>query len=131
MPPEKRKDYRLPKNFQVEVREFKFPLARQKTHEIFSVDISAGGLLVECGQNFAVGEKLQVKIFIASLNKYHPGFFKVFESDAGQHLQVIAEVVRSEERVPLTRYVLGLRFLDVDQDDWNALRKFIMKVKGK
>lgn len=129
MPSEKRKDYRLPKNFRVEVREFKFPLARQKTHEIFSVDISAGGLLVECGQNFAKGEKLQVKIFIASLNKYHPGFFKVFESDAGQYLQVIAEVVRSEERVPLSRYALGIRFVDVDHDDWNALRKFIVKAK--
>ena len=131
MPPEKRKHYRLPKNFRVELREFKFPLARQKAHEIFSVDISAGGLLVECGRNFAVGEKLQVKIFIASLNKYHPGFFKVFESDAGQYLQAIAEVVRSEERIPLTRYALGLRFLDVDHDDWNALRNFIMKARER
>ncbi len=122
---DKRKDFRLPKNFRVEIREFRFPLARQKSMEVSCGDISAGGMLVQSPQRFEVGTKLQVKIFIPSLNKYHPGFFKVFESDAGQHLQAIAEVVREEMIVPLTRYDLGIKFLDVDYDDWNALRTFI------
>ena len=29
--------------------------------------------------------------------------------------------------VPLTRYDLGIKFLDVDYDDWNALRTFISR----
>ncbi len=124
---DKRKDFRLPKNFRVEIREFRFPLARQKSMEVRCGDISAGGMLVQSPQRFEVGTKLQVKIFIPSLNKYHPSYFKVFESDAGQHLQAIAEVVREDTVVPLTRYDLGIKFLDVDYDDWNALRNFISR----
>jgi c-di-GMP-binding flagellar brake protein YcgR len=56
-------------------------------------------------------------------------FFKVFESDAGQFLQAIAEVVRVDEVVPFTSYHLGVRFLDIDHDDWNALRNFIAKAQ--
>jgi hypothetical protein len=82
---------------------------------------------VVCGQKFKDGDKLQVKIFIPSLNKFHSGYFKVFESDAGQYLQAIAEVVRIEEIMPLTRYKHGIRFLDVDFDDLQALRRFISR----
>ncbi|GAB6177979.1 PilZ domain-containing protein [Desulfobaculum senezii] len=124
---ERRREVRLPKNFRVELREFRFPLARQKKHEVSCADISASGMSVVCGQKFKDGDKLQVKIFIPSLNKFHSGYFKVFESDAGQYLQAIAEVVRIEEIMPLTRYKHGIRFLDVDFDDLQALRRFISR----
>jgi c-di-GMP-binding flagellar brake protein YcgR len=124
---DKRRHVRLPKEFRVEAGEFKFPLARQPKFELPCVDISAGGMRIETDRKFNVGDKLQVKIFIPSLNKYHPGFFKVFESDAGQYLQVIAEVVRVEEILPMSRYELGLRYLDVDLDDRKALHSFIRK----
>lgn len=127
MTAEQRRDLRLPKNFRVEVREFKFPLARQPKFEVSCADISAGGMKLECRKKFEAGTKLQVKIFIPSFNKYHPGFFKVFESDAGQFLQAIAEVVRVQDVVPLTSYAMGVKFLDVDQDDWTALRNFITR----
>jgi len=129
MSDDKRRDCRLEKNFRVEIREFRFPLAKQPSYEVQCADISAGGLLLECRKKFEIGDKLQVKIFIPSLNKYHPGFFKVFESDAGQFLQAIAEVVRADDLVPFTSYHLGIRFLDIDHDDWNALRNFISKAQ--
>lgn len=124
---DKRQHIRLPKNFRVEIKEFKFPLARQPKFEVQCTDISTGGMKVECSHKFGPETKLQVKIYIPSFNKYHPGFFKVFESDSGQYLQAITEVVRTEDIIPLTRYELGIKFLDVDHDDWKALRNFIMK----
>jgi len=127
MSSEKRRDLRLPKNFRVEIREFRFPLVRQPRFEVSCADISAGGMLLECRKKFEAETKLQVKIFIPSFNKYHPGFFKVFESDSGQFLQAIAEVVHVTDVVPLTSYALGIKFLDVDHDDWQALRNFITK----
>jgi c-di-GMP-binding flagellar brake protein YcgR len=117
----------LPKNFRVEIREFRFPLARQPKFEVKCLDISAGGMSFECRRKYEEQTKLQVKIFIPSFNKYHPGYFKVFESDAGQFLQAIAEVVHVKDIVPLTTYALGIKFLDVDYDDWQALRNFITK----
>lgn len=124
---EKRDHQRLRKPFEVEIREFSFPVQRQPTIQVHSADISGGGLLVHCSQRFAVGDKLQVTIYIPSLNKFHPGFFKVFESDIGQSLTAVAEVVRIQEVVPLRDYALGLKFLDIYEDDWRALENMVLK----
>ncbi|HDQ41091.1 MAG TPA: PilZ domain-containing protein [Desulfonatronum sp.] len=124
---EKRDHQRLRKPFQVEIRQFAFPVQKQPVIEVHSVDISGGGLLVHCSRKFTVGDKLHVTIYIPSLNKFHPGFFKVFESDLGQSLTAVAEVARIQEAVPQHDYALGLRFLDVYEDDWKALENMILK----
>lgn len=124
---EKRAHVRLSKPFAVSIKPFVFPLQRQPATEVHSVDISEGGLLVHCARRFHVGEKLQVTIFIPSLNKFHPGFFKVFESDLGQSLTAVAEVVRAQEIAMLRDYATGLKFLDIYEDDWQALRMLILK----
>ncbi len=113
----------------MEIQELLFPLSSQKKTRVESADISEGGLRVSCNRRFSNNQKVQVKVFIPSLNKYHPGFFKVFESDTGQFLQAVAEVAWAREVVPLVKYELGLRFVDVYEDDWQALRKLILKFK--
>jgi len=122
---DRRKFVRLPKNYKVEICELVFPLSRQKWYRLECVDISAGGLRIRSPQKFSPGQKVQVKIFIPRLNKFHPSFFKVFESDVGQYLQAVAEVGWVKEVLPLTRYELGLRFIDIYDDDWRALHNMI------
>jgi len=124
---EKRAHVRLSKPFAVSIKPFVFPLQRQSATQVHSVDISEGGLLVHCAKRFQVGDKLQVTIFIPSLNKFHPGFFKVFESDVGQSLTAVAEVVRIQEIATLRDYATGLKFLDIYEDDWQALRMLILR----
>lgn len=124
---EKRDHQRLCKPYRVEIREFAFPIQRQPAIEVHSADISGGGLLVHCSRRFSVGDKLQVTIDIPSLNKFHPGFFKVFESDVGQSLTAVAEVVRVQEVAALRDYAVGLKFLDIYEDDWKALENMILK----
>ncbi|NCC24563.1 MAG: PilZ domain-containing protein [Deltaproteobacteria bacterium] len=124
---ERRQHDRLPKSYTVEVREFIFPISRQPKVTMTCVDISSGGLAVLSPKRFEPGEKLQVKISIPRLNKYHSGFFKVFESDVGQYLQAVAQVAWTVEKVPFTSYSMGLEFLDVYEDDWKALSSLIKK----
>lgn len=124
---EKRDYQRLCKPYRVEISEVAFPIQRQPSIEVHSADISGGGLLVHCSRRFSVGDKLQVTIDIPSLNKFHPGFFKVFESDVGQSLTAVAEVVRVQEASPLHGYSIGLKFLDIYEDDWTALKNMILK----
>jgi c-di-GMP-binding flagellar brake protein YcgR len=124
---DKRAHDRLCKPFQVTIKPFAFPVQRQPGIDVHSADISAGGLRVHCNKRFSVGDTVQVTIFIPSLNKFHPGFFKCFESDTDQSLTAVAEVVHAEEIIPLSDYALGLKFLDVYEDDWQALRNLIVK----
>lgn len=122
---ERRKHSRLPKPYRLELAEFAFPLNQQPRIQATCEDVSAGGLAVVTSRKFDMGEKVQLRLYMARLNKFHPGFFKVFESDVDQSLQAVAEVVRVDEKIPLTRYVIGLRFTDVYEDDWRALHGLI------
>lgn len=122
---ERRQHTRLPKSYRLELAEFVFPLTDQPRISATCEDVSAGGLAVVAPRRFEVGDKVQVRLHMARLNKFHPGFFKVFESDVDQSLQAVAEVVRVVERIPFARYYLGLRFTDVYDDDWRALHGLI------
>jgi len=116
---ERREYTRLPRSFRVEIQKLAFPLHAHAAQVVQCVDISAGGLRLKCRDGFELGDKVQVRVFIPSLNKYHPGFMKVFESDTDQSLQAIGEVVRLDRGAGV--WTLGIRFVDVDQDDWKAL----------
>lgn len=127
MSQEDRREFnRLCKTFRVTLKKLEFPLAQQKDVVTQCLNISASGLLLECGIKYQIGDKLRVVIQIPSLNKFHPGFFKVFESDVEQNLTAVAEVVRSDGEVE-GRMKVGLRFVDVYEDDWKALHSMIMK----
>lgn len=123
---ERRQHSRLPKPYRLELAEFAFPLDSQKKYEASCEDVSAGGLAVTVPHRFEVGSKVLVRLYMSRLNKFHPGFFKVFESDVDQSLQAVAEVVRMEEVSPLQSYRLGLSFTDVYEDDWRALHGLIL-----
>ncbi|MFP4071158.1 MAG: PilZ domain-containing protein [Desulfovibrionales bacterium] len=124
---ERREYERLKRAFTVVLRRFEFPLASQQRIELRCRNISAGGILIDCPVRFQQGELVEATITIPSLNKFHPGFFKVFENDAEQNLVAVAEVVRSVERVPGVSHELGIRFKDVYEDDWKALQAMIRK----
>ncbi len=122
---DKRKYIRLPKPYKIEAKEIRLPLPREFAIESSCFDISEGGLCVPTSRNFPVGTKLQVKVFIPSLNKYSPSFFKVYENDVDQALSGIAEVTWCSPKGG--RYMTGMRFSDVDSDDTKALATLIRK----
>ena len=121
----RRRFVRLPKGYSVEINEFKFPMTDQERVAVTCSDISTGGVCVESAEAFAPGARLQVRVHIPRLNKFRPGFFKVYENDAEQYLQAIAEVAWSE---PMPGgHQLGLRFIDLDPDTGRALSGLISK----
>lgn len=121
---EKRKHVRLPKSYRVEAKEFKFPMTSQPYVEATCADISPGGICVESKNQFKQGERLQVRVCIPRLNKFMPGFFKYYENDAEQYINAIVEVAWVESSSGY--YLMGLRFLDLDQDIVKALQGLIV-----
>ncbi len=121
----RRRFVRLPKGYSVEINEFKFPITNQERVSATCSDISTGGVCLESPEAFEPGARLQVRVNIPRLNKFMPGFFKVYENDAEQYLQAIAEVAWSEP-VPGGHQV-GLRFIDLDPDTTRALTGLIKK----
>lgn len=122
---ERRQFVRLPKPFSVQAFEFTFPVSSQPRIETTCVDISSGGLCLESPARFDVGAKIQVKVNIPTLNKYSGGFFKHHENDMDQYLNAIAEIAWVEHAYG--KYIIGVKFLDIDWDTKQALSRLIDK----
>ncbi len=125
-----RREYqRLNKELKVEVRRFVFPIKSQRMISSRCLNISPGGLLLEISEPFSVGDKLQLTLYVPGLHRYHPSFFKVFESSVNQSLIAVAEVVRVERG--FGGYRVGVKFLNVYEDDWKALYNLLMRELSK
>jgi len=119
----KRRYMRLPRPYRVQARELVFPIAKDPLLDVNCNDISKGGLCVESRSPLPVGTRLHINVHIPLLNKFHSGFFKVYENDADQYFQTIADVawVKSSGG----RHLMGLRFVNADEDLCRALGKLV------
>jgi len=122
---DRREFQRLNKELEVEVRKFVYPLKNQGIIKTRCLNISPGGLLLDIPRRLNVGDKVQLTLYVPGLNKYHPSFFKVFESSVNQSLVAVAEVVRVELKGG--SYKVGIKFLNIYEDDWKALYNFLMR----
>jgi c-di-GMP-binding flagellar brake protein YcgR len=121
---DRRQYVRLEKPFTVSIKLFDFPPSEEVVEAVCR-NISAGGMLLESPRGVLQGSMVKATIHIPKLNKFHPGFFKVFENDFDQNLVALAEVIRSHE-LSGEVHELGLKFVDVYEDDWKALHNLIM-----
>lgn len=119
----KRQYLRLPRPYRVQARELVFPIAKDPLIDVNCNDISKGGLCVESASPLPVGTRLHISVHIPLLNKFSSGFFKVYENDAEQYFQAIADVawVRSRNGV----HLMGLQFVNADEELCKALGKLV------
>lgn len=120
---ENRRYVRLPKAYSVEIKKLRFPIAQEVDLESNSADISEGGICIESHMPFEIGGKMQVRVNIPLLNRFAPGFLKIYENDAEQYFMAIAEVVWC--RMVDERYMIGMQFINVDESQLRALSALI------
>lgn len=119
----KRQYLRLPRPYRVQARELVFPIAKDPLIDVPCNDISKGGLCVESQSPLPVGTRLHVSVHIPLLNKFSSGFFKVYENDAEQYFQAIADVAWVKNCNGA--YLLGLQFVNADEELCKALGKLV------
>jgi len=122
---EQRVFQRLPKTYPVEVIKLAFPMPTSGL-QTFCCDISVGGVCVEAeSAPFEKEESCQLKIQIPLLNKYAPGFFKVYENDADQYFTALGQVAWI--RPAAGKFLIGFKFVNVHSDQEAALEKLIKR----
>lgn len=119
----KRQYLRLPRPYRVQARELVFPIAKDPLLDVACTDISKGGLCVEAQTALPVGTRLHINVHIPLLNKFSSSFFKVYENDAEQYFQAIADVAWVKPSGGA--FLMGLRFINADEDLCHALGKLV------
>lgn len=116
---QRRADFRIAVNVPVEVLYFYRDGVPVAACTMNSVDLSAGGVKIETGEEFKVGEEYQMVIVLPS-------------GDEIEEIYVEAEVVRSEaepnsEPEIADLYWTSFRFIDITESKKQKILKFINK----
>ena len=119
----KRRYLRLPRPYRVQARELVFPIAKDPLLDVNCNDISKGGLCVEAKSPLPVGTRLHINVHIPLLNKFSSSFFKVYENDAEQFFQAIADVAWVKASGGM--HLMGLRFVNADDEQCRSLGKLV------
>ena len=121
---ERRHFERIERRESVKIKQYTYPESgRYQLARI--IDLSAGGLQLECRSHFSPGTVLKIEMNFSGWQRYTPGFLKYFGTAASRPLVVLAEVVRCQAEVPAVRYTVGVRFTGIDESHRRALMKFI------
>ncbi len=122
---DKRSYRRLPRPYPVEAKRLSLSANKDPGMETTCCDISKGGLCVEARSPFTKGDVYQLRVLIPMLNKFSSSFFKVYENDAEQYLMALAEVAWVKPAAG--SYLIGFRFVNVDESQSQALERLIAK----
>ena len=116
---------RLLRPYKVEAKLLQFPVPPHPVISAPCYDIGPGGLCVESSRILNIGDLLQIRVHVPRLNKFSPSFFKAYENDAEQYVQCIGKV--AWVRPSGGKYLVGVRFTDIDPDQRKALKALVQK----
>ena len=121
---ERRQFDRLERRDQIKVKEYTWP-ERGVFQEARIMDLSGGGLQIECRQFFPEQTLLKIEMNFTGWQRYTRSFLKHFGEAATQPLVVLAEVLRCKTVVPGVRYQVAVLFKGIDENQRQALERFI------
>lgn len=105
---------RLPYQYRVQTRKQVFPIVRDSLIDASGKDISKGGLCVESPVPLSVGTRLQVRVYAPLPCAVGEKDAALRKDDAEQYFD--AEVVVAWVKAKDEDHIVGLRFVDVDEE---------------
>jgi len=121
--PNRRRHKRVKTSYRTTLSEYASILLRRPGSEARTIDISAGGILVETDKKFNVNDTVKIEIYIPLWGQFKKKFYSEDIPDE-QPLSVVGTIVRT---VPLAegRCQLGIVFSVIKDADRDVLTKYI------
>lgn len=115
---------RLPKQVKVELKELAYPMPTGPGEEARSKDISPAGICCISSTPFEPGTLLTATIHLIGWQRHKKGLAARLDGSAlTKPLSVVAEVVWSRKASDGTGHETGIKFRDIADDDYQAIRK--------
>ena len=117
---------RLPKEVKIEVSELKYPLPLDASAVARTKNISPKGLCFTSATPYEPKATLTANIYLAGWQRHKKSLSYLLDDQAhAKPLTVIAQVVWCDKNEAEASYEIGIRFHDIHQDDYQALKKFL------
>ncbi|MDM8522574.1 PilZ domain-containing protein [Desulfococcaceae bacterium HSG8] len=114
---------RILKEIPIEVARISYPVSEKPEKKCLSKNIGGGGICFTLRTPYEVGALLNLKISIPGWQSYKRPFSLFWDMSSDAPLTAVGEVVWCR-KFP-GGYDVGIRFLDIYEDDYNALMKYL------
>ncbi len=116
---------RIPKDIPVEVSEISYPFSEKPGKRCSSKNISGGGICFVSSNPYKSRALLNLNIRIAGWQSYKKPFSLFVDLAAETPLTVIGEVVWCKANSNDLTFDIGIKFLNIDQDDHRAFMSYL------
>lgn len=131
MTEERRRYFRLPKEARITCQEITYPLGQSPEFEVYMVDVSEGGVgFKDSPREFVLGIPIQVALLLQGWHRHTSEFLKYDDTSISRPLTAVGRVTRCAKGDD-GNYEVGVEFLDIWEDHWNAMRVYLEKERAR
>lgn len=126
---------RMPRGVHVEVKRIEYPLSDEPGEKSTTRNIAKRGICFTASSLYKPGETLSLNIKLNGWHRHRKGLSTILNNELPESdiLTVIAEVIWSKKSTHISHsdivvYDIGVKFINVYEDDQIALEKYFSKI---
>ena len=126
----KRKYSRVAKKVRIEIKRIEYPLTNESAEEGITLDIAENGICFTAPSQYNVGTMLSLNITINGWHRHRKGLKTILSNELSETdtLTVIAEVIWIKASTDSNGFDIGVKFINVYEDDMIALEKYFSEL---
>ncbi|MBI5014051.1 MAG: PilZ domain-containing protein [Deltaproteobacteria bacterium] len=121
---ERRRHARLLRSATITCQPVTYPLGRAAESQVRMLDVSEGGVRLDAPTPFDLGSLLQVALLLDGWNRHATGRLRRDDDAGTKPLTALGRVARCEP-AEAGRYEVGVQFLDIWDEHWQAMRRYL------
>jgi len=121
---------RIPKGVHLEIKKVVYPQTDDVKEKGTTINIAKQGVCFTVASQYNTGDILSLSMKLNGWNRHRKGLTSILSDELSKTdvLTVIAEVVWSKSSTDASGYDIGVKFINVYEDDMVALEKYFSKM---
>lgn len=121
---------RIDKKFSIEISTLAYPLPKDAEDEGVCKNIGCGGICFTVPRAYKAETMLSLKMKIMGFDEYKRPYSRLIDVAAQKPLTAIGKVMWCKKNADDGGYDIGVKFINIYEDDYRALEKYLNNGKG-
>ena len=127
---DKRVYSRIPSRFTISATKLEYPFTESPSVPATSRDVAEGGISFISADNYPTNALLSLRIDLKGWRRYAKNVRAIVDDAVAKApLTAVAEVVWSKAFSEGEGYEIGVKFINIDKDDYNAFQKYLEHIR--
>ena len=121
---------RIPRGVHIEIKKLEYPVSNESGENATTRNIAKRGICFTAPTQYKAGETLSINIRLKGWHRHRKGLTAILNDELSKTdvLTVIAEVMWSKKSAGVNGYDIGVKFVNVYEDDLIALEKYFSRI---